>query len=137
MTTMSDQPQVLDHIGLRVRDPAASRAFFTAALAPLDIAVVMEVPGMPGAGFGVAGKPSFWITPGAPPSGPLHVAFHAADRAAVDAFHRAAIAAGGTDNGAPGVREHYHPNYYAAFVLDLDGNNVEAVCHAPTGTAPR
>jgi catechol 2,3-dioxygenase-like lactoylglutathione lyase family enzyme len=130
---MPDPAYVLDHVGLRVADPDASRRFFEAALAPLGFAVVMEVPGMPGAGFGLAGRPSFWVTPGERPSGPLHIAFHAADRARVDAFHAAALAAGGTDNGAPGLRPHYHPNYYAAFVLDLDGNNVEAVCHVPEG----
>jgi len=132
VAAVTDTTHVIDHIALRVADAAASRAFYEAALAPLGFAVVMEVPGMPGAGFGLAAKPTFWVTPG-PPSGPLHVAFHAADRGRVDAFHAAALAAGGTDNGGPGIRVHYHPNYYAAFVLDLDGNNVEAVCHAPAG----
>lgn len=127
-STMPDPTHVFDHLGLRVADPDASRRFYEAALAPLGFGVVMEVPGMPGAGFGLTGKPTFWVVPG-PPSGPLHVAFHAADRARVDAFHAAALAAGATDNGAPGLRPHYHPNYYAAFVLDLDGNNIEAVCH--------
>lgn len=121
---------VLDHVGLRVRDPATTRAFYEAALAPLGFSVVMEVPGMPGAGFGLPGKPSFWVVPGEP-SGPLHLAFHAADRDRVDAFYAAALAAGARDNGAPGVRAHYHPGYYAAFVIDPDGNNVEAVCHVP------
>ena len=78
-----------------------------------------------------SGKPSFWIGRNAQPSGPLHVAFVAPSRAAVDAFYAAALKAGGRDNGAPGLRPHYHPNYYAAFVFDLDGNNVEAVCHMP------
>ncbi len=99
-------------------------------MTPLGFAVVMEVPGLLGAGFGLPGMPSFWIHPGEA-FGPLHVAFHAADRGCVDAFFAAAVAAGGSDNGRPGVRSHYHPNYYAAFVIDPDGNNVEAVCHVP------
>nr|WP_228431291.1 VOC family protein [Baekduia soli] len=115
-----------------VADVAASRRFYEAALAPLGFAVVMEVPGVAGAGFGVPGKPSFWIRPGGP-AGPVHIAFHATDRGRVDAFHAAALQAGGTDNGPPGLRTHYHPGYYGAFVLDPDGNNVEAVCHTPSG----
>ena len=83
------------------------------------------------AGFGEDGKPFFWLEDGRAPVTEVHVAFHAEDRATVDAFHAAALAAGGTDNGAPGVRELYHPTYYGAYVLDPDGNNVEAVCHAP------
>ncbi len=90
---------------------------------------VMEVPG--GVGFGKDGKPWFWVGAREAPDGYLHIAFAAADRATVDAFHREALAAGGTDNGPPGVREIYHPTYYGAFVLDPDGNNVEAVCHTP------
>jgi catechol 2,3-dioxygenase-like lactoylglutathione lyase family enzyme len=125
---MAEPRYVLDHVGLRVRDVAASRRFYEAALAPLGFVVVMEVPGVPGAGFGLQGKPSFWIHPGQV-SGPLHVAFHAADRRRVDDFFAAALAADGTDNGPPGVRSHYHPSYYAAFVIDPDGNNVETVCH--------
>jgi catechol 2,3-dioxygenase-like lactoylglutathione lyase family enzyme len=128
---MPDLAPALDHLALHVHDPVRSRRFYEAALEPLGLAVVMEVPEMSSAGFGLAGKPSFWVHPGEP-SGPLHVAFHAADHASVDAFHAAALTAGGTDNGAPGPRPHYHPNYYAAFVLDLDGNNVEAVCHTPS-----
>ena len=131
---MADPGYVLDHVGVRVRDVAASRRFYEAALAPLGFVVVMEVPGVPGAGFGVAGKPSFWIHPGEA-SGPLHLAFHAVDHQRVDAFFAAAIAAGGADNGRPGIRAHYHPNYYAAFVIDPDGNNVEAVCHVPPGAS--
>ena len=131
--TVADPAYVLDHVGVRVRDVVASRRFYEAALAPLGFVVVMKVPGVPGAGFGTAGKPSFWIHPGEP-SGPLHLAFHAADRARVDAFFAAAVAAGAADNGRPGIRAHYHPNYYAAFAIDPDGNNVEAVCHVPPGT---
>jgi catechol 2,3-dioxygenase-like lactoylglutathione lyase family enzyme len=80
-------------------------------------------------GFGAAAKPFFWLGTGEPVKGVLHVAFTATDRAAVDAFYAAALKAGGTDNGAPGIRDYYHPNYYGAFVLDPDGHNIEAVCH--------
>lgn len=125
---------MIDHIGLQVGDIAAARAFYQAALAPLGITVQMEITedmtGGHGAhvGFGTAGKPFFWIGSGKAAATGVHVAF-ATDRAAVDAFHAAAIAAGGTDNGAPGLRPEYHPDYYGAFVLDLDGNNIEVVCH--------
>jgi len=117
----------LDHVSLHVSDLARSRAFYTAALAPLGISILMEGGGW--LGFGKAGKPQFWLGPGDAPSGPLHVAFVAANRAQVRAFYAAALAAGGTDNGAPSLRPVYHPNYYGAFVFDLDGNNAEAVCH--------
>jgi len=120
---------MLDHVTLHVSDLAASKAFYTAALAPLGYAVVMEFP--QAAGLGVGGKPDFWIAIGGPTKPQAHVAFHAADRVTVDAFYAAAIAAGGRDNGAPGLRPHYHPNYYGAFVLDPDGQNIEAVCHLP------
>jgi catechol 2,3-dioxygenase-like lactoylglutathione lyase family enzyme len=122
---------MLDHVTLNVADYAASRQFYEQALAPLGIGIVMASDEWKGVGFGTEGKPYFWVTEREPTGGSTHVAFHAADRATVDAFHAAALAAGGTDNGAPGVREHYHPTYYGAFVLDPDGNNVEAVCHAP------
>lgn len=127
---------MLDHVGLAVSDFRRARDFYDRALAPLSIAVVMEVGpeqtgGSSHAGFGSEGRPYFWIGDGAAPSGRTHVAFAAPDRAAVDAFHAAALAAGGTDNGAPGLRPHYHSDYYGAFVLDPDGNNVEAVCHRP------
>jgi catechol 2,3-dioxygenase-like lactoylglutathione lyase family enzyme len=120
----------LDHVGLDVSDYAASRAFYEQALAPLGIELMME-PAPEIGGFG-ADFPFFWIArrQRGPDSG-VHVAFRVDDRATVDAFHEAALAAGGTDNGGPGVRELYHPSYYGAFVLDLDGNNVEAVCHKP------
>ncbi|MGE0029364.1 MAG: VOC family protein [Thermoleophilia bacterium] len=118
---------MLDHVILNVTDIAAARAFYDAALAPLGLGVVMEFG--PGAGYGVAGKPGFWVSERDAPSAPVHVAFAAEDRAAVDAFHAAALGAGGRDNGAPGLRPHYHPAYYAAFVLDPDGNNIEAVTH--------
>jgi catechol 2,3-dioxygenase-like lactoylglutathione lyase family enzyme len=128
---------MLDHVGLHVADLAKSRAFYEAALRPLGFGVEMEVTAeqsggaYEGVGFGRGGKPSFWIGSGGPASGPIHVAFVAADRTTVDAFHAAALAAGGRDNGGPGLRPHYHPNYFGAFVLDPDGNNVEAVCHGP------
>jgi len=126
---------MLDHIGFAVAELQRSRAFFTAALAPLGIAVQMEVTaeqtgGAAHVGFGRNGKPFFWIGTGRAPSGSAHVAFAAPSRAAVDAFYRAARDAGGADNGPPGLRPHYHPNYYAAFVFDPDGNNIEAVCRA-------
>ena len=127
---------MLDHIGFSVADLARSRAFYVAALAPLGYGPVMDITreqtgGYEGTGFGPSGRPQFWIGTGEQRSGRIHVAFVASDRAAVDAFHRAALAAGGTDNGAPGLRPHYHPNYYGGFVLDPDGHNNEAVCHAP------
>jgi catechol 2,3-dioxygenase-like lactoylglutathione lyase family enzyme len=129
---------MLDHIGLAVADFDRAKAFYRAALKPLGLGVVMEVTagetgGDAHAGFGDEGKPFFWIGTGAKPRGGVHVAFAAQTRAEVDAFYAAAIAAGGRDNGAPGLRPHYHPNYYGAFVFDPDGNNIEAVCHRPEG----
>jgi len=120
---------MIDHTGVAVSNFAKSNAFYAAALAPLGYAILMEFEQF--AGFGIAPKPDFWIGEGAPNVPPIHVAFRADSRAQVDAFHQAAIAAGGRDNGAPGLREHYHPNYYGAFVLDPDGHNIEAVCHTP------
>jgi catechol 2,3-dioxygenase-like lactoylglutathione lyase family enzyme len=117
---------MIDHIGFPVSDYARSKAFYESALAPLGYILIMEVAadhtdsGSPAAGFGKQSKPDFWIGGN-----------RLRDRRTVDAFYRAAIAAGGRDNGAPGLRPHYHPNYYGAFVLDPDGHNVEAVCHAP------
>jgi catechol 2,3-dioxygenase-like lactoylglutathione lyase family enzyme len=127
---------MLDHIGYAVTDMGRSKKFYLAALAPLSITAIMEVTAEQTGkdahvGFGSNGKPFFWVGTGVRQAGPVHVAFTATSRAQVDAFHEAAIAAGGRDNGAPGVREHYHANYYGAFVLDPDGNNIEAVCHAP------
>ena len=126
---------MLDHAGFPVSDYARSKAFYLQALAPLGYALVMEVQqhenDAPAAGFGAHGKPDLWIGGEGGLQRPIHIAIAAQDRAAVDAFYRAAIAAGGKDNGAPGLRPHYHPNYYAAFVLDPDGHNIEAVCHAP------
>ena len=127
---------MIDHIGLTVADFARARAFYAEALAPLSISLLMEVTpeqtgGSAHAGFGRDGKPFFWIGTGARPASGVHVAFTAATRAEVDAFHAAALSAGARDNGAPGLRPHYHPNYYGAFAFDLDGNNIEAVCHRP------
>lgn len=121
---------MFDHIGIGATDVAASKAFFLQALAPLGVAIAMEGPY--GVGLGVNGKPSLWISPaGAVAPAPLHLAFTAATRKEVDAFYQAALAAGGKDNGAPGLRPHYHANYYGAFVIGPDGHNVEAVCHKP------
>lgn len=126
---------MIDHIGLAVSDLAASRAFYERALAPLGVTLRMEVTeemtGGHGAhlGFGVPENPFFWIGSGRAASTGVHVAFAATDRATVDGFHAAALAAGGRDNGAPGLRPEYHPGYYGAFVLDPDGNNIEAVFH--------
>jgi catechol 2,3-dioxygenase-like lactoylglutathione lyase family enzyme len=125
---------MIDHIGFPVAHYARSKAFYTKALAPLGYELVMEVQqhenDSMAAGFGANGKPDFWIGGEGGLNKRMHVAIVAADRAAVDSFYRAAIGAGGTDNGAPGLRPHYHPNYYGAFVLDPDGHNVEAVCRA-------
>lgn len=127
---------ILDHIGIPVSDFARAKAFYSQALAPLGISVVMEVTAeMTGngaaAGFGRGHKPDFWIGEDER-VGRTHVAFAAQSRAEVDAFYAGAIAAGGRDNGPPGLRPHYHPDYYGAFVLDPDGHNVEAVCHRPS-----
>jgi catechol 2,3-dioxygenase-like lactoylglutathione lyase family enzyme len=119
---------VIDHVNIGVADLAASRAFYRQALAPLCYVVLMDR--AYGVGFGKDGKPDFWISD-RPSSAPLHVAFAAPDRAAVDAFHPEALAAGGRDNGAPGLRPRYHASYYGAFALDPEGNNVEAVTHRP------
>jgi catechol 2,3-dioxygenase-like lactoylglutathione lyase family enzyme len=119
---------MLDHVGLEVRDYDASRAFYEAALAPLGLKLMME-PAPTVGGFG-SDFPFFWVSSrGRSPQNGVHVAFRVESRELVDAFHAAALEAGAEDNGGPGVREIYHPNYYGAFVLDPDGNNVEAVCH--------
>jgi catechol 2,3-dioxygenase-like lactoylglutathione lyase family enzyme len=122
--------RMLDHVGFDVSDYDSSKAFYEKALAPLGLKLLMEpAPGI--GGFGDGQKPFFWIgTRGSAQSG-IHVAFEADSRERVDRFHAAALAAGATDNGGPGVREIYHPTYYGAYVLDPDGNNVEAVCHNP------
>src|SRR5262249_23417290 len=122
---------MIDHVGFPVADFARSKAFYQKALAPLGYVLVKEVAaehaqaGAPAAGFGIGGKPDFWIGGEGGLDKQMHVAILAKDRATVDAFYQAAIAAGGKDNGKPGVRAHYHPNYYGAFVLDPDGHNIE------------
>lgn len=127
---------MLDHAGVSVGDAVTSRRFYEASLAPLGYKVLMEVPlqftgGKMVLGMGVPPKPDFWVYQGAPQKPHVHVAFRADSRAVVDAFHAAALAAGGKDNGPPGVRPHYHQHYYGAFVLDPDGHNIEACCHEP------
>jgi len=128
---------MIDHIGFAVSDLTASRAFYDAALAPLGIAPVMTVTpeqtasGGTATGYGKGENAFFWIGDNERVGQGTHVAFTADSRAEVDAFHLAALAAGGRDNGPPGIRAHYHPNYYAAFVFDPDGSNIEAVCHKP------
>lgn len=112
-----------DHIGLKVKDVAASVRFYTAALKPLGHAIDDS-----GTGFGPPGAPALWLYEGAKSRAGVHIAFAGKDRAAVDAFHKAGLKAGGSDNGEPGLRADYAPNYYAAFLIDPDGNNVEAVC---------
>ncbi|MEK6251133.1 MAG: VOC family protein [Actinomycetota bacterium] len=126
---------MLDHVVIVSSDLEKSRSFYAEALAPLGYEELMSFPS--GVGFGMRGKPDFWLREGSPGE-PVHVAF-AADRPTVDAFHEAALAAGGRDNGGPGVREIYHPHYYGAFVLDHgafvldpDGHNIEVVCHQPS-----
>jgi catechol 2,3-dioxygenase-like lactoylglutathione lyase family enzyme len=126
---------MLDHVGFAVGDAERSRVFYEKALAPLGITLIMSVTpeqtesGGTAHGFGSSGKPYFWVGDNERTGEGTHVAFAAETRAQVDAFHEAALAAGGKDNGAPGLRPHYHPDYYGAFVLDPDGINVEAVCH--------
>ncbi len=127
---------MIDHMGIGCSDFETSRRFYEAALAPLGMAKVMEVTpemtgGYHGVGMGTDGHPFFWIGSGGARGTGMHVAFTAQTRRQVDAFYAAAMANGGRDNGPPGIRAHYHPDYYGAFVLDPDGVNVEAVCHAP------
>ena len=127
---------MIDHMGIAASDFDASRRFYETALAPLGLGLMMEVTpeetgGYHGLGLGKQGKPVFWVGNGGPKGAGMHVAFTADSRAEVDAFYEAAMGAGGKDNGAPGIRAHYHPNYYAAFVFDPDGINVEAVCQRP------
>ncbi len=121
---------VFDHIGINVKDFPKTRTFYLQALAPLGIKVVRE-----DAGWAMLGRPgegALWIGAFGPPTAPIHVAFNASTREQVRQFHAAALRAGARDNGAPGLRPQYHPNYYGAFVLDPDGNNIEAVFHGPS-----
>jgi catechol 2,3-dioxygenase-like lactoylglutathione lyase family enzyme len=128
---------MLDHVGFAVADAERSKEFYAKALAPLGISLIMTatsdqtVLGGTAHGFGTPNNPFFWIGDNEGVGEGTHVAFAVEERSLVDAFHRAALEAGGRDNGAPGLRPHYHPNYYAAFILDPDGINVEAVCHRP------
>ena len=120
---------MFDHVGVRVKDMVSSKLFYTAALAPLGLSVQYEDKAF--TGFGPKGAPGLWLMGQSEKGGPAHVALAAKDRAAVNAFHAAAIGAGGKDNGKPGLRPEYSANYYGAFVIDPDGNNIEAVCHSP------
>lgn len=126
---------MIDHMGLSVTDFDAAKAFYDKAMAPLGASMMTIVPpeftnGVKVGGYGWE-RPVFWLAEGEKQTPPIHVAFTAETRAQVDAFYAEAMAAGGTDNGAPGLRPHYHENYYGAFVRDPDGNNIEAVCHKP------
>jgi len=130
----------IDHTSLSVSDFDAAKRFYAAALKPLRIEIVREFPAkvtgsVDFAGLGADGKPFLWLVSGGKTTPRIHLAFRAETRAQVEAFFDAAIAAGGTDNGAPGVRPNYHPDYYGAFVLDADGHNIEAVCRLPEGAA--
>ena len=128
---------MLDHVGFAVADAERSKRFYEAALAPLGISLIMTATpdqtesGGTAHGFGSDGKPYFWVGDNERVGEGTHVAFSTDSRARVDAFYQAALAAGGKDNGAPGIRAIYHPNYYGAFVHDPDGHNIEAVCHRP------
>ena len=130
---------MIDHTGIIVRDYSLSRDFYLSTLGAIGYELMNKIPAsVTGhtdvAGFGEAGKPDFWISKGSPNKPPTHIAFRVTSRALVDAFYHAAIKAGGRDNGPPGLRPHYHPDYYGAFVLDPDGHNIEAVCHEAVGT---
>ncbi|RUM96407.1 VOC family protein [Pseudaminobacter arsenicus] len=126
---------MIDHLGICVADFDASKAFYDKVMAPLGASFLMMVPAEHTGGVKVGGygreRPTFWLHEGAETGPGRHIAFSARSRAEVDAFYAAAMAAGGRDNGAPGLRPHYHPDYYGAFVFDPDGNNIEAVCHLP------
>jgi catechol 2,3-dioxygenase-like lactoylglutathione lyase family enzyme len=127
---------MIDHTGLIVSDFEKSKAFYLTTLQPIGYSLIANIPAsVTGhtdvAGFGENGKPDFWISRGTPNKPAIHVGFRVATRALVEAFYSAAMSAGANCNGAPGVRAHYHPDYYGAFVLDPDGHNIEAVCHSP------
>jgi catechol 2,3-dioxygenase-like lactoylglutathione lyase family enzyme len=132
---------MIDHTGVIVTDINKSKVFYSAALGAIGLSLLMEFPASVTGSTDVAGfgspesskqglSPEFWLARGSPGSVPVHVAFRVPNRNLVDTFHKAALTAGGRDNGAPGLRPHYHPNYYGAFVLDPDGHNIETVCHA-------
>lgn len=125
---------MFDHVAITVSDFARSKSFYARALAPAGYARLVELPEAPGGALQIVGfchqdGSDLWIRQGEPLRPPLHLAFRVASRAEVEAFYREAIAAGGRDHGAPGLRPHYHSNYYAAYVLDPDGHNLEVVCH--------
>jgi catechol 2,3-dioxygenase-like lactoylglutathione lyase family enzyme len=120
---------MFDHMGFGVTNLVESKAFFLKALQPLGVTVAMEGPY--GVGMGKNNKPTMWLSETKEHPAHLHIAFTAENRTQVDEFYRAALAAGGKDNGAPGLRPHYHANYYGAFVIGPDGHNIEAVCHKP------
>jgi catechol 2,3-dioxygenase-like lactoylglutathione lyase family enzyme len=131
-----EQRSMIDHTSLSVSGYEESKRFYQAALKPLGYELLIELKdektgAVIGAGFGIPPRADFWIGPGPAQAPPVHIAFRAESRGVVDAFHAAALAAGGRDNGPPGLRPHYHASYYGAFVLDPDGNNIEAVCHTP------
>lgn len=119
---------MIDHLGITVNDYKRSKEFYSAALHPLGYKVIAEYGDS--AGLGAEGNPDFWISAGHTTKPRVHIAFHCSKRTQVDKFHAAALKAGGTDNGPPGIRQDYSPTYYAAFVIDPDGHNIEAVCHA-------
>jgi len=118
---------IIDHIGISISDYERSKQFYLKALKPLGIELVKEVQGW--AGFGQSEKAEFWFGVSEKVNYPMHIAFVAESRESVNQFYETAIAAGAKDNGKPGVRDIYHPNYYGAFVIDPDGHNIEAVCH--------
>jgi catechol 2,3-dioxygenase-like lactoylglutathione lyase family enzyme len=126
---------MIDHTGINCSDFKKSKDFYTKSLSAIGYSLLVELPvsvtGTNIAGFGEPPKPDFWVIKGTTNNPPIHVAFRVDTRAKVDSFFKAAIAAGGRDNGQPGLRPHYHLNYYGAFVLDPDGHNIEAVCHTP------
>jgi catechol 2,3-dioxygenase-like lactoylglutathione lyase family enzyme len=127
---------MIDHVSVRVQDFSRLLAFYREALAPIGYKVIMEYPGA--VGLGADGKPDLWLMQTDQPLNPTHVALSAVSRSPIDAFYAAGLAAGGSDNGAPGLRLDYHPTYYAAFVRDPEGNNIEVVCHAdPSAKAAR
>ena len=128
---------MIDHTGFNVSDPVKSKNFYDKALAPIGYQMIFQVPpeytdGKAVMGYGEPPKPDFWLAEGAPNHPRIHIAFRAENRKQVDEFYKAALAAGGKDNGAPGIRPHYHKDYYAAFVFDPDGHNIEVVCHHAT-----
>ena len=122
---------LIDHIGLAVSDYKVSRAFYSACLKPLNIGLIVEIEDEGWVGFGRGDKADFWFGSDDKVQHPMHIAFHAENRAQVDAFYQAALAAGGVCNGGPGLHPEYHEHYYSAFVLDPDGHNIEAVCYDP------